>query len=59
MAILNPAHITPFHEIDAEARVLAEDLVFDRAAGCIGPLHPVLRGPNRGDGRPPRTPGSP
>ena len=30
MAIVNPAHITPYAEIDAEARELADDLIFDR-----------------------------
>jgi 5-methyltetrahydrofolate--homocysteine methyltransferase len=30
MAIVNPAHVTPYAEIDAEARALADDLIFDR-----------------------------
>ncbi len=31
MAIVNPVHITPYAEIEAEARQLAEDLIFNRA----------------------------
>jgi 5-methyltetrahydrofolate--homocysteine methyltransferase len=30
MAIVNPTHITPYTEIDAEQRQLAEDLIFNR-----------------------------
>ncbi|GAC1671347.1 MAG: methionine synthase [Ktedonobacteraceae bacterium] len=30
MAIVNPAHITPYAEIDAEQRQLADDLLFNR-----------------------------
>ncbi len=30
MAIVNPAHITPYAEIDEEQRALADDLIFDR-----------------------------
>jgi 5-methyltetrahydrofolate--homocysteine methyltransferase len=30
MAIVNPAHITPYAEIDEEQRGLADDLIFDR-----------------------------
>ncbi|MBV9228686.1 MAG: methionine synthase [Chloroflexi bacterium] len=30
MAIVNPTHITPYAEIDAEQRQLAEDLIFNR-----------------------------
>ncbi len=30
LAIVNPAHITPYAEIDAERRALADDLIFDR-----------------------------
>lgn len=30
MAIVHPAHITPYAEIDAEQRGLADDLIFDR-----------------------------
>jgi 5-methyltetrahydrofolate--homocysteine methyltransferase len=29
MAIVNPAHITPYAEVDAEQRQLADDLIFD------------------------------
>jgi 5-methyltetrahydrofolate--homocysteine methyltransferase len=29
MAIVNPAHVTPYAEIDAEQRQLADDLIFD------------------------------
>lgn len=32
MAIVNPTHITPYAEIDAEQRQLADDLIFNRAA---------------------------
>jgi len=31
MAIVNPLHITPYAEIDAEQRQLAEDLIYNRA----------------------------
>ena len=30
MAIVNPAHVTPYAEIPEEQRVLADDLIFDR-----------------------------
>ena len=30
MAIVNPAHVKPYAEIDAEQRALADDLIFDR-----------------------------
>ncbi|MDX1675517.1 MAG: dihydropteroate synthase, partial [Longimicrobiales bacterium] len=30
MAIVNPAHITPYAEVDEEQRALADDLIFDR-----------------------------
>jgi 5-methyltetrahydrofolate--homocysteine methyltransferase len=30
MAIVNPAHITPYAEVDDEQRSLADDLIFDR-----------------------------
>ena len=30
MAIVNPTHITPYAEIDAEQRQLADDLIFNR-----------------------------
>ena len=35
MAIVNPAHITPYAEIDAEQRVLADDLIFDRREDAL------------------------
>jgi 5-methyltetrahydrofolate--homocysteine methyltransferase len=35
MAIVNPAHVTPFGEIDPEERRLAEDLVFDRTEDAL------------------------
>jgi 5-methyltetrahydrofolate--homocysteine methyltransferase len=34
MAIVNPAHITPYAEISEEERELAEDLIFLTAARC-------------------------
>lgn len=30
MAIVNPAHVIPYAELDAEQRALADDLIFDR-----------------------------
>jgi 5-methyltetrahydrofolate--homocysteine methyltransferase len=44
MAIVNPAHITPYAEIDDEQRALADDLIFDRARGRAREVHRVLRG---------------
>ncbi|MEX1184103.1 MAG: homocysteine S-methyltransferase family protein [Gemmatimonadota bacterium] len=35
MAIVNPAHITPYAEIDAEQRALADDLIFDRREDAL------------------------
>ncbi len=35
MAIVNPAHITPYAEIPAEERSAAEDLVFNRRADAL------------------------
>src|SRR5690606_15016380 len=35
MAIVNPAHITPYAEIDAEQRKLADDLIFDRGEDAL------------------------
>ncbi|GAB4557160.1 MAG: methionine synthase [Anaerolineae bacterium] len=35
MAIVNPAHITPYAEIDAEQRALAEDVIFDRRPDAL------------------------
>jgi methylmalonyl-CoA mutase cobalamin-binding domain/chain len=37
-AILNPAHVVPYFEIDAETRRLAEDLIFDRRTPETDPL---------------------
>ena len=35
MAIVNPAHIKPYAEIDAEQRGLADDLIFDRVDDAL------------------------
>jgi 5-methyltetrahydrofolate--homocysteine methyltransferase len=35
MAIVNPAQITPYAEISAEQRLLAEDLIFNRRADAL------------------------
>src|SRR5688572_16142628 len=35
MAIVNPAHIKPYAEIDADDRVLADDLIFDRREDAL------------------------
>jgi 5-methyltetrahydrofolate--homocysteine methyltransferase len=35
MAIVNPAHITPYAEVDAEQRALADDLIFDRSEDAL------------------------
>jgi 5-methyltetrahydrofolate--homocysteine methyltransferase len=35
MAIVNPAHITPYAEIPAEQRQLTEDLIFNRRADAL------------------------
>ncbi len=35
MAIVNPAHITPYAEIPADQRELAEDLIFDRRPDAL------------------------
>jgi 5-methyltetrahydrofolate--homocysteine methyltransferase len=35
MAIVNPAHITPYAEIDAQQRALADDLIFDRGEDSL------------------------
>jgi 5-methyltetrahydrofolate--homocysteine methyltransferase len=35
MAIVNPAHITPYAEIDEEQRKLADDLIFDRREDAL------------------------
>jgi 5-methyltetrahydrofolate--homocysteine methyltransferase len=35
MAIVNPAHITPYAEVDEEQRRLADDLIFDRGEDAL------------------------
>ncbi|MGH7475581.1 MAG: homocysteine S-methyltransferase family protein [Longimicrobiales bacterium] len=35
MAIVNPAHVTPYAEIDADARALADDLILDRREDAL------------------------
>jgi 5-methyltetrahydrofolate--homocysteine methyltransferase len=35
MAIVNPAHITPYAEVDAAQRALADDLIFDRREDAL------------------------
>jgi 5-methyltetrahydrofolate--homocysteine methyltransferase len=35
MAIVNPAHITPYAELSSEERSLAEDLIFNRRADAL------------------------
>jgi 5-methyltetrahydrofolate--homocysteine methyltransferase len=35
MAIVNPIHLTPYAEIDAEHRALAEDLIYNRRADAL------------------------
>ncbi len=35
MAIVNPAHITPYAEIDEEQRRLADDLIYDRGEDAL------------------------
>ena len=35
LAIVNPAHITPYAEIPADQRQLADDLIFDRAEDAL------------------------
>jgi 5-methyltetrahydrofolate--homocysteine methyltransferase len=35
MAIVNPAHITPYAEVDEERRELADDLIFDRREDAL------------------------
>ena len=35
MAIVDPAHITPYAEIDAAGRALADDLIFDRREDAL------------------------
>ena len=35
MAIVNPAHVTPYAEISADERELADDLVFNRRPDAL------------------------
>src|SRR5262249_36643846 len=35
LAIVNPVHLTPYAEIDAEHRALAEDLIFNRREDAL------------------------
>src|SRR5690606_24225636 len=35
MAIVNPAHITPYAEVDEEQRRLADDLIYDRGEEAL------------------------
>ncbi len=44
LAILNPAHIKPFHEIDEDARTLAEDLILDRTPDALASLIQFFEG---------------
>ncbi len=48
MAIVNPAHVTPYAEIPANERVLADDLVFNRRPDALQQFieHFAARGPN-------------
>ena len=49
MAIVNPAQITPYAEIPAEERELAEDLIFNRRPDA---LHPPDRALSRRSDQP-------
>ncbi len=49
MAIVNPRQITPYPDIPAAERELAEDLIFDRRADALARLIAALRG-RRGQG---------
>jgi 5-methyltetrahydrofolate--homocysteine methyltransferase len=48
MAIVNPAHVTPYAEIPKEERALADDMVFNRRADSLQRFieHFAARGPN-------------
>ncbi|MGH7623191.1 MAG: dihydropteroate synthase, partial [Gemmatimonadaceae bacterium] len=48
MAIVNPAHVTPYAEIPAEERALADDMVFNRRPDSLQRFieHFAARGPN-------------
>ena len=49
MAIVNPAHITPYAEIAAEQRELADDLIFESTSRRAAALHPILRAERRAE----------
>lgn len=44
LAILNPTHIKPFHEIDEDARTLAEDLILNRNTDALANLIQFFEG---------------
>ena len=48
MAIVNPAHVTPYVEIPADERALADDMVFNRRPDSLQRFieHFAARGPN-------------
>jgi 5-methyltetrahydrofolate--homocysteine methyltransferase len=46
MAIVNPAHVKPYAEIDVESRALADDLIFNRRPDA---LQRVIEGLGTGD----------
>jgi 5-methyltetrahydrofolate--homocysteine methyltransferase len=48
MAIVNPAHVTPYAEIPADERALADDMVFNRRPDSLQRFieHFAARGPN-------------
>jgi 5-methyltetrahydrofolate--homocysteine methyltransferase len=48
MAIINPAHVTPYAEIPANERALADDMVFNRRPDSLQRFieHFTARGPN-------------
>ncbi len=53
MAIVNPKQVTPYADIPAVQRELAEDLLFNRRPGCPGAVHQLLRGGESSGRRPP------
>ena len=56
LAMVNPNHITPYSEISADERELADDLVFDRRDDALERFiaHFESKGPADDDGRRPR-----
>ena len=58
LAIVNPVHLTPYAEIDAEQRALAEDLIYNRREDALTALPRRLRRSRRAtqNRRRPRTP---